>query len=335
MAPKSVPEIERVIQLCGHKNPSLCMRQVKVKMAGTKSFDAMVACEGGYMAQVEEDQVLAYALADAESGVPQLLNFSSGSDSTLTGFGDFAHIGTFDLLLGEFNMWIKNGASTHCTKVFKFLDQKGVEFRKKIYNYKQCKWYDVPLVVLHSVANYNTGMPSFSFIQPPVSMPFVSKVIDTGITMNLITDPSPEIIHMLAVFAYGRKDLYTSYENEDGQLVDNTNPSYFVSKFSAPGMCFLYTTTVDGVILSVMSFVCYSSNMSVVINILTTQANNKQAHTSSHKASTYTKEAHASRLQSKHILNTSQIMSCTCILSIIRKTRHKANTFHIHAFFPS
>ena len=108
-------------------------------------------------------------------------------------------------------------------------------------------------------------------------MPFVSKVIDTGITMNLITDPSPEIIHMLAVFAFGRKDLYTSYENENGQVVYNTNPSYFVSKFSAPGMCFLYTTTVDGVILSVMSFVCYSSNTSVVINILTTQANNKLA----------------------------------------------------------
>jgi hypothetical protein len=193
---KSVPEIEGVIQLYGHKNTSLCMRQVKIKMAGTKSFDAMttmVACEGGYMAH----QVLADALADAESGVPQLLNFSSSSDSTLTGFGDSAHIGTFDLLLGEFNMWIKNGASTHCTKVFKLLDQKGVEFRKKMYNYKQSKWYGVPLIVLHSVANYNTGMPRFSFIQPPVSMPFVFKVIDTGITMNLITDPSPEIIHML------------------------------------------------------------------------------------------------------------------------------------------
>ena len=239
---KSVPEIEGVIQLYGHKNTSLCMRQVKIKMAGTKSFDAMttmVACEGGYMAQVEQDQVLADALADAESGVPQLLNFSSSSDSTLTGFGDSAHIGTFDLLLGEFNMWIKNGASTHCTKVFKLLDQKGVEFRKKMYNYKQSKWYGVPLIVLHSVANYNTGMPRFSFIQPPVSMPFVFKVIDTGITMNLITDPSPEIIHMLAVFAYGRKDLYTSYENENGQVVYNTNPSYFVSKFSAPGICFL------------------------------------------------------------------------------------------------
>ena len=37
-------------------------------------------------------------------------------------FGDSAHMGTFDLVLGEFNTWLADGASTHYTKVFKFLD---------------------------------------------------------------------------------------------------------------------------------------------------------------------------------------------------------------------
>jgi hypothetical protein len=278
----SVPEINRIIQLYGHKHPSLCMRQVKVKMALPNPVDAMtaivVADEGAHA------DVVQAAMPSAELGVP-LLDVSTNSNSSMTGFDDSAHMGTFDLVLGEFNTWLADGASTHYTKVFKFLDQKGMEFRKKMYNYKQSKWYGVPLVALHSVANYEPGMPSFSFTQPPAPMPFVSKAIDSGITMNLVTEPSPEIIQMLALFAYDRKDLYTVYEDENGNFVESTDSSYFMSKFSESGMSFLYTTAVDGTILSVMSFVCYTSDTSIVLNILTTQANNKLAKKMGHTLS--------------------------------------------------
>ena len=279
----SVPEIIRIIQIYGHMQPSLCMRQVKMKMALPKPVDAMtaivVADEGAHA-----DAVPDVVLDDAELGVP-LLSYSGSSDSILSGFYDSAHMGTFDLVLGEFNTWLANGASTHYTKVFTFLNQKGIEFRKKMYNYKQSKWYGIPLIILHSSAKYDPDKPRFNFTQPPAPMPFVSKVIDNGITMNIVTEPSPEIIQMLAVFAFGRKDLYTSYEDEDGNFVKNTDPSYFMSKFSAPGMCFLYTTAVDGTILSVMSFACYTSNTSIVLNILTTQANNKLAKDMGHTLS--------------------------------------------------
>eukprot|EP00966_Prymnesium_polylepis_P057692 1335909-Prymnesium_polylepis.1 len=87
--------------------------------------------------------VVQAAMPSAVLGVPRL-DVSTKSDSSLRGFGDSAHMGTFDLVLGEFNTWLADGASTHYTKVFKFLDQKGMEFRKKMYNYRQSKWYGVP-----------------------------------------------------------------------------------------------------------------------------------------------------------------------------------------------
>ena len=273
----SVPEINRIIQLYGHMQPSLCMRQVKVKFG---AMTEMVPVEqDNTMLPVEKDHLtfedaIPSVVQDAELEIP-MLSFSSSTESTLSGFGDSAHVGTFDLVLDEFNAWLANGAPNHQQKVFKFLEQKGVEFRKKMYNYKQSKWYGVPLIVLHSTANYGPDGPRFNFTQPPAPMPFVSKVIDSGITMNMISEPGPEIIHMLAAFLYGRKDLYTCYKD----------PSYFVSKFSEPGMCFLYTSAVDGTILSVMSFVCYSSNTSMVVNILTTQANNKLAKKMGHTLS--------------------------------------------------
>eukprot|EP00966_Prymnesium_polylepis_P160039 3699517-Prymnesium_polylepis.1 len=243
-------------------------------MALPKPVDAItaivVADEGAHA------DVVQAAMPSVEIGV-LMLDVSTNSDSSLTGFRDSAHMGTFDLVLGEFNAWLADGAPTHYTKVFKFLDQKEMEFRKKMYNYKQSKWYGVPLITLHSVANYEPGMPRFSFTQPPPPMPFVSKVIDSGITMNLVTVPSLEITEKLAEFSYGRKDLYTAYQDENRNFVKNTDSSYFMYKFSAPGMSFIYTTAVDGTILSVMSFVCYTSDTSIVLNILTTQANNNMA----------------------------------------------------------
>ena len=244
-------------------------------MVPVEQDNAMVPVEDNAMLPVEQDNcTFEDAIPSVELEIP-MLEFSSSMESTLSGFGDTAHMGTFNLVLDEFNAWLANGAPIHQQKVFKFLDQKGVEFRKKMYNYKQSKWYGVPLIVLHSTANYGTDEPRFNFTQPPAPMPFVSKVIDSGITMNMVTEPCPEIIHMLAAFSYGRKDLYTCYKD----------PSYFVSKFSQPGMCFLYTSAVDGTILSVMSFVCYSSNTSMVVNILTTQANNKLAKKMGHTLS--------------------------------------------------
>eukprot|EP00966_Prymnesium_polylepis_P173672 4017174-Prymnesium_polylepis.2 len=77
--------------------------------------------------------------------------------------------------------------------------------------------------------------------------------------MNLISNPSAELIHAFAVFARGRNDLYTS-----------ASLDFFVTKFSESGMCFVYGTG-GGTILSLMSFACYNSETHRVFNILTTQ----------------------------------------------------------------
>eukprot|EP00966_Prymnesium_polylepis_P292979 6767183-Prymnesium_polylepis.1 len=165
---RSVPEIKRIIQLYGHKHPSLCLRRVKMKMAVPDatnveqdhvSDDALVAVEQNNVfddaVQTVEyavpDAVPDVVLDDAEFGVP-LLRDSGSRDSILSGVYDSAHMGTFGLVLDEFNAWVANGAPTHFAKVFKFLDQKGIEFRKKMYNFKQSKWYGVPLIILHSSA---------------------------------------------------------------------------------------------------------------------------------------------------------------------------------------
>ena len=99
------------------------MRQVKVKFG---AMTEMVPVEqDNTMLPVEKDHLtfedaIPSVVQDAELEIP-MLSFSSSTESTLSGFGDSAHVGTFDLVLDEFNAWLANGAPNHQQKVFKFL----------------------------------------------------------------------------------------------------------------------------------------------------------------------------------------------------------------------
>eukprot|EP00966_Prymnesium_polylepis_P173673 4017174-Prymnesium_polylepis.3 len=61
------------------------------------------------------------------------------------------------------------------------LYQASPAFRQAMYNYKQSRWYKIPLIVLYSKANYNPNVQGcFMFTQPSVPMPMMSKVIEAG-----------------------------------------------------------------------------------------------------------------------------------------------------------
>jgi hypothetical protein len=137
-----------------------------------------------------------------------------------------------------------------------------------ISNYNRNLEYKQPLLVLRSRLQ-PMGSSRFNFnFPPPLDIPFVSKSLILGMTLHIATNPSVGRINRIIDFIKslpGHLSLYGGFSHDD-----------WIKLFAAPTF-FIYVEK-DGVILSAMSIVkMVSTQDDVILNIITTQANNQLA----------------------------------------------------------
>ena len=179
------------------------------------------------------------------------------------------HIQLLDDYLEKFRLWRNNGMPASGSKCFVFCGQTSSFITNAFFNLSQCMYYDIPLLSLASMETQG----EFTFVQPPLSLCFTLKALDSRtLVMHMTTTPSESLIRSFASFSHGRRDLFTHLRNRKETEVD-----FFEDKFSQSGMSFIYVTA-GGEIVSLLTYFTYrSSNGVSIVDILTTQADNNRA----------------------------------------------------------
>ncbi len=142
---------------------------------------------------------------------------------------------------------------------------------KKLSNYDRSLFYGQPLLTL--CAKMQTVIPTrpdssrFDFSCPPPNLPFVSKTLVAGVTLHIATNPSLPLLDRFITFVMNLPPelcLYPAYGYRDWILL-----------FKAPTF-FIYIEK-EGVVVSLMSLVkMISTEGDIILNIITTQADNSQ-----------------------------------------------------------
>ena len=179
------------------------------------------------------------------------------------------HIQLLDDYLEKFRLWRNNGMPASGSKCFVFCGQTSSFITNAFFNLSQCMYYDIPLLSLAAMETQG----EFTFVQPPLSLCFTLKALDSRtLVMHMTTTPSESLIRSFASFSHGRRDIFTHLRNRKETEVD-----FFEDKFSQSGMSFIYVTAW-GEIVSLLTYFTYRSASGIpIVDILTTQADNNRA----------------------------------------------------------
>ena len=300
----SLTGIKNMINLYGKHEPSLCLKytDVKLKMKNYSSVTSMVVygedrpfvsaplvapphvatdmeeernVEDTVMTEPVVDSPVVSAVVDTspvtsfEAVLSLTFSSTTNSNDGLWEIKDSAHMHTFTAVKDEFINWLKDKEKTK--RNFYFINnQTDKEFEKNMRCYTQCLYYSnsVPLVTLCSKAMLGRDRNKrYDFVQPPLDLPFTSKMIESGMTMYMASDIPFFIVHPMACFS-----------KRVGTLYQFGSMPFFMKMYSAKGLSCIYVMSPCGTMLSLMTYMCYKgTNHENVIDILTYQSDNKLA----------------------------------------------------------
>ena len=178
------------------------------------------------------------------------------------------HMATFKLMFDEYVAWkIHRSTEYFVTTAFGHTRSKTVA--RLLSNYDRClNDYNEPLLTLCSTMMPPPSTLRFQFFFPPCEVPFVFKSLYGGMTLHIAATPSDHLIRKFIDYTLQLPKELTLYPS-------NTFDDWF-KMFKAPTF-FIYIEK-DGHVLSLMSLgKMVSTKGEVILNILTTQANNMAA----------------------------------------------------------